>query len=301
VKIFEFSSGEVLKVELVSLKGHFLFQKNPDGKWMVQNIPRDTASAPLSVLADLREVETIIQKISDLRPSRVVDEKGDDLKSFGFAGPERSAAVTLKNNSVLKLRIGDDGALSRTLYVKREDAGKVYLAGSEIRSIIEKDFWELRNKHLMSFDQGLIDQIEVTAPGKSWSLARKGEEWTLGDRPKDKIDEAKVSSFLFQAGTLEGEKILDEEAKNLKEYGLDKPVVSLSFHSKEKTYTLLIGKTKRPEPDHEELAALGNPSGPVYQIKKEFLDKIPAKEDILKKEEPAKPEKLPLPSQKNKK
>lgn len=290
-KLFDFSADQVSQVELISLKGRFLFQKNPEGKWMVQNIPQDTASAPLNVLADSREIESIIQKINDLGTTRLIDEKGDDLKSFGFPTPEKSAGVTLKDKSTLKLLIGDEGALSQTLYVKRGDSGKVYLAGADIKSIIEKDFWGLRNKRLIFYDQGLIDQIEVKTLEKSWSLTKKGEEWTFGDRPNDKIDEVRVSSFLFMAGMLEGEKILDEEARRLKDYGLDAPIVSLKFHEKGKTYTILVGnKTGKIKGPADGLSALGNPSGSVFQINKNFLNKIPSKDDLIKKEP------SPLPS-----
>ena len=77
----------------------------------------------------------MIQKIHELRTTRLVDEKGNDVKSFGFVTPEKSTGVTLKNNSTLKLLIGDDGVLSQTLYVKRGDNPKIYLAGADIKTI----------------------------------------------------------------------------------------------------------------------------------------------------------------------
>lgn len=283
-KLFDFLADQVLQVETFSPKSHFLFQKNPEEKWMVKNIPLQNAvgSPSHNVSADPQVVDEIIQKVHELRTSRLVDEKGDDLKYFGFVTPEKSMVVTLKNNSTLKLLIGDEGALSQTLYVKRGDSGKVYLAGADIKSVIEKDFWELSNKHLVSFDQGAIDQIEVKSPKSSWALVKKGIGWRLTDRPNQTVDEAKISSFLFQVGSLEGEKVLSEEAKNLKEYGLDPPLASLKFQAKEKAYLLLIGeKNRNQEKQDEWLTALGDSSGPIFQIKKEFLDKIPAKEGLI--------------------
>ncbi|MFI5303592.1 MAG: DUF4340 domain-containing protein [Nitrospiria bacterium] len=283
-KLFDFSPDQVRQAEIYSTKGHFMIEMNPEEKWIVKNIS-DAGSSSVNVLADSRVVERLIQQFGQLKPIRVVEENGENLKGFGFIVPEKSVALSLKNGIILKLLIGDDAPISQTLYVKRADNAKVYLTDNTIKSIVENDLWTLRNKHLLSYDQVLIDRVEVQLPGESWELTRKGDEWILNDRPSEKINEEKLSSFLFSAGTLEGERILSEEGKNLKEYGLDTPYATLRFHIKEKTFTLLIGKMN----NEEDLAALGNPPGPVFQIKKEFLKQIPLKEDLIKKPPPPLP------------
>lgn len=283
-KLFDFSSDQVQQAELLSAKGHFLIQKNPEGKWMVRNIlPQESGS--LNVLADSNVVEQMVQEMQGLKVGRVVDEKGEDLKSFGFNAPEKSLTLKLKNSSSLKLLVGDDAPLPQSLYLKRGDSPKVYLTGYGIKIIFENDFWSLRNKHLLSYDQILIDRVEVKTPDQSWELTKKGEEWIFNDRPNDKVNEEKLSSFLFSAGILEGDKVLSEEGKNLKEFGLDPPYVALKFHIKDQVHTLLIGKMKK----EETVTALGNPAGPVFEIKKEFLNRIPARDELVKKEPPPPP------------
>jgi hypothetical protein len=278
-KLFDFSTDLVQQAELISTKGHFLIQKNSEGKWMVKNIlPRESDS--LNVLADSNVVERIIQEIQELKSGRVVDEKGEDLKSFGFNAQEKSVTLKLKNSSSLQLLIGDEAPLSETVYVKMGDSPKVYLTGSGIKTVVENDFWKLRNKHLLSYDQILIDRVEVKTPNQSWDLNKKGDEWFFNDRPADKVNEEKLSSFLFSAGTLDGESVLSEEGKNLKEFGLDPPYATLRFHIKDKVHALLIGKMKK----EDMVTAIGNPAGPIFAIKKEFLNRISAREELIKKE-----------------
>lgn len=280
-KLFDFSIDQVQETELTSPKGHFLIQKNPEGKWIIKNFPAQE-SAPNAVLADSNVVEKIIQEVQGIKTGRVVDEKGADLKSFGFITPEKSITLKLKNSTPLKLIVGDDAPLPQSLYAKRGDSPKVYLTGYGIKIIFENDFWSLRNKHLLSYDQVLIDGVEVNMPDQSWKLTRKGDDWSFNDRPNDKVSEEKLSSFLFSAGTLEGEKVLSEEGNNLKEFGLDPPFVTLRFNIKDKVHTLLIGKMKK----EDIVTAMGNPAGPVFSIKKEFLNRIPNREALIKKEPP---------------
>jgi hypothetical protein len=281
-KLFDFAPDQVQQAEIVSSTGHFLISKNADGKWMVKNLQGEPS---VNVLADRNVVDKIVQEMHEVKPTRVVDEKGDDLAGFGFKSPEKSVALTLKDGMKLKLLIGDEAPLAQSLYLKRGDNAKVYLSDSGIRLLVNYEFWNLRNKHLLSYDQMSIDHVEVKMPDRGWELIKKGDEWTFQDKPGEKVNEEKLSAFLFQAGTLDGEKVLSETGTDLKTYGLDPPAATLIFHIKDQVHTLLVGKANKDQ----KVAALGNTAGPIFEIKEDFLNRIPTREELVKKEPPPAP------------
>jgi hypothetical protein len=167
-KLFNFISSDVDQVEILSSNGHLFIQKNSEGGWTVKNlVPEPKASLP--VLADSKEVDTIIGTVHDLKSGRVVDEKGEDLKTFGFGVPEKSVTMTLKDHSSLKLVLGADGALSESVYVKRGDRGTVYLTDAWVKQVFEKDFFALKSKEPKN------DNIKKeTGPEKSSSSSMQG-------------------------------------------------------------------------------------------------------------------------------
>ncbi|MBI1824597.1 MAG: DUF4340 domain-containing protein [Nitrospirae bacterium] len=281
-KLFDFSIDQVRQVELDTSGGHFLMTKNAEEQWMVKNLQGEPTG---NVVADSNVVERIIREIHELKPTRIVDEKGEDLKGFGFNMPEKSVTLTMKEGPILKLLIGDEAPLPQTLYLKRGDNGKIYLSNAGIRVIVNYEFWNLRNKHLLSYDQVLIDHVEVKLQDHSWEVAKKGDDWIFPGQPGEKVNEEKLSSFLFSTGTLDGERVLNETGTNLKEFGLAPAYATLIFHIKDKIYTLLVGKSK----NEEKITAMGNSEGPIFEIKKDFLNKIPNRNELIKKEPPPSP------------
>ncbi len=150
-KLFNFLSSDVDQVDIVSSNGHMFIQKHSEGFWTVKNIvPQES----VAVLADSKEVDTIIGTVHDLKSGRIVDEKGVDLNSFGFGVPEKSLTLTFRDHSSLKLVLGADGAISQTIYVKRGDRGTVYLTDAWVKQVFEKDFASLMKKEPIKKEPG---------------------------------------------------------------------------------------------------------------------------------------------------
>lgn len=288
--LFNFPEVAVEGVELFSSKGHFVILKLPNGKWTISN-PVEGREGPAALFADTGEVEAIIRQVHDLRYSRSLDEIAPDLKSYGLAEPRGKVVLKIKGKGEETLLLGEDAPGGQTFFIKKGADPKVYTAQSSLRGSFEKELFTFRNRHLLrDLNEASVNEVMVKTKESDWHLTRNGENWVLTGSPEAKIEGPKVSGFLMQLEELEGEKVLSETAKDIARFGLSRPIATIQIKDKEnKSRSLLIGQYREGNSIDLLYAAMGEPAGPIFQIRNDFISSIPKKESLIKKPEPPKP------------
>jgi hypothetical protein len=87
-----------------------------------------------------------------------------------------------------------------------------------------------------------IDQITVkSASGDRTTVQKQGSGWQLAQPVAMAADEAEVSGLASNLSSLEVQRVIDEQASDFKQYGLDPAHVEVAFKAGGKDHTLLLG------------------------------------------------------------
>jgi hypothetical protein len=201
---------------------------------------------PVQAPADETTVKSVIATLADAEVQKTLDEAPADLASFGLDKPEPRAVLTLKDGAQsAPVAVGKNTAIGGKTYVRKGDDPKVYLTTSTIRTGLNKQAKDLRDKQLLAFQDDEVSRVEITrAGGTPTTLTRKDKDaWTVdpGGQPADSTE---VRSYLASLRAARAVDFPDDTPTDLAQYGLDHPRLSVMVAtSKEgsEPKTLLLG------------------------------------------------------------
>jgi hypothetical protein len=173
-KILELKEENIGQLEIKTRDaGSTVLKKNSSGKWDI------TAPAPMA--ADSGTVSSIFSTVSSLSADRVVDENPADLASYGLDPPVATVTFTGTDGKTTTLRIGEATATGSDVYVMKEGDKRLFTAYSSVKDSLAKNSKDLRDKHLMLFDQEKMSRVELAAAGKTpIEFGRIGQnEWQI--------------------------------------------------------------------------------------------------------------------------
>lgn len=87
-----------------------------------------------------------------------------------------------------------------------------------------------------------IEQVTVTSTkGEKTTVQKQGSAWQVTAPAAVPADEAELSGMTSNLASLEVQRVVDEQASDFKQYGLEPAKVSVAFRSAGKEQTLLLG------------------------------------------------------------
>jgi hypothetical protein len=124
-----------------------------------------------------------------------------------------------------------------------------YLYFVESKRTPGSDTDEKREK-VFTVEADKIDEVSIkSASGERTALKKTGAEWQIVAPINAIPDSAEISSVTSSLATLEMQRVIDENASDLKEYGLVEPRIEVSFKADGKPQTLHIGEKTPPGSD----------------------------------------------------
>lgn len=242
-KLTDTVATQVTRLSIKTPGGEMELQKQGD-HWQIVK--------PLRARADDQKVNDLIAQITTSRIAQFVADDAGDLHPYGLAEPR--ATVTIFTNddksaagaSGQILQIGGSPEKEKDqVYVRFTPRKFVYTLPNKIESILNTKPNDLRDRHLVRFDQNQLDRITIDAPGKNKTvLARKDQNWTIVNRNNRPANPAEARRLL---DLLSGEQVTNfvaDVASELPRYGLDKPqlTVTLSAFASENTAETAAGE-----------------------------------------------------------
>src|SRR5437762_12722600 len=143
---------------------------------------------PLRARADDQKVNDLIAQITNSRIAQFVADDAGDLHRYGLAEPRGTVTIFTGDDksggSGQILQIGGVPEKEKDqVYVRFTPRKFVYTLPNKIESILSTKPNDLRDRHLVRFDQNQLDRITIDAPGKNKTvLARKDQNWTIVNR-----------------------------------------------------------------------------------------------------------------------
>lgn len=235
-------------------EGETLSFENSGGGWVYAG----DADFPL----DVSYINTMLGSLAELTSSKTI-EAPDDLAEYGLEEPECSISVTAEAETTID--IGDETSLDGLRYVSIGD-GNVYLVSSDLLTSFSCGLYDLVAKEaipdmsdLVSFSvetaSGTLDIVYLEDSGLAYTdryswFSLAGSEYTALDTD---LTESLVS---LVTGLAWGECVdYDAELKDLGDYGLDTPAVTVCVSYIETTEV----ETNETDEDGE----------PVYETREE--------------------------------
>lgn len=209
--------------------------------------------APQSVRADASEVESLLSALESLEVSEVVTETPRDLAAYGLAPPGATVTIVREGSpDALRLQVGNKTPEGGGVYAKLPTAARVFTIPSWSAASLEKKPFDLRDRSLLHVKRDEVKTLEVTGAAESYALARDaGGEWSFTRPLQTRAGRWSVDGLL---GTLEGlrmESVAAEDARDLKPYGLDRPVWRVALGLADGTSrTLEIGSSPADKQHH---------------------------------------------------
>ncbi|HEY2989738.1 MAG TPA: DUF4340 domain-containing protein [Candidatus Binatia bacterium] len=253
-KLLKFKDDEVAGIALVYPQREIQLQKDAQGKWKL--------TQPLAATADDSTVRTVIGALSAADIKRTLEKKpgAEDLKSFGLAPPAVKVSLTLKNGLTLPtLTVGAKTPVGDSTYVQRGGEPAVYLTGGALALVLEKQPNDLRDRAILAFPYDQVTRLQIKTPEQSLVLVKDAkEQWAMEAPVKKPAKAEAVAGYLAALAQLRAKTFVDDQPRELKKYGLERPGVEIALDGKD-------GK------DVKNLATLhiGNKSGETYYARSE--------------------------------
>ena len=167
-------SGE--DITRVEIKGpeQTLHLRKDEGGWLV---------GAQGHRADRNKVRTLLDKLRSVELSALVS-RSRNFKRYDLGGDQRIRVRAWQGEEPVRtLFVGKVAPNYSSTYVKLPGNPNVYLAQKNLRTALNKDAGDLRDKLVLSFDAGSIERIEAGGGNRTQVLERgasaaNGTSWT---------------------------------------------------------------------------------------------------------------------------
>jgi len=235
-KLTDTIATQVTRLSLKTAAGEMELQKQGD-HWQIVK--------PLRARADDQKVNDLIAQITTSRIAQFVADDAGDLHPYGLTEPRGTVTIfTPEDKSAGRTDSsrGEQGQILQIggvpekqkdqVYVRFAPRKFVYTLPNKIETILSTRPNDLRDRHLVRFDQNQLDRITIEAPGKTKTvLARKDQNWTIVNRSNRAANTAEARRLI---DLLSGEQVTNfvaDVASDLPKYGLDKPQLTVTLSS----------------------------------------------------------------------
>ncbi|MFB0565117.1 MAG: DUF4340 domain-containing protein, partial [Candidatus Aminicenantaceae bacterium] len=234
-KLVNLSSDDVQEITFKKQKETISFKKDEKGEWFI--------TEPLEAKADNYEVNRLAEDFSSLKIERVVEEEPEELSSYDI--PQREITLQYKSlDNPIRILIGMENPLDNTFFTKREDEQRIVLIPSHLKTILDKNVFDFRQKDIFKFETDEVKNIKLRAKDTRWEAAKKGDEWFFNAPVKALAEKDKITTILNSLSNLKAKDFLSEEKnkEEIKKYGFDKAeyeiILAMPVTNKEVTFSL---------------------------------------------------------------
>ncbi len=223
--LVDVAAADVEKVEIkaaATAAGPIAIARNDKGEWQI--------TAPLAAKADPSEAGSLVDAFAKLRIDRVVDNAPGDLKTYEI--PRSEVTLWVKGRTTpVRVLIGMENPLDKSLYAKREDDAKVVLLASSLTGTLNKTLFDLREKDVFKFDAAEVNSVRLKFRDSEWQAARTDGAWSLTSPVKALAARGPLDTLLDSLSGVKAKEFLAEDKKpeEVKKLGLDKPEIEVTL------------------------------------------------------------------------
>jgi hypothetical protein len=230
------SADDIEEIEIRTAEGeHVRARRNGDAWTLVD---------PEQADADVSELSSITSSLASLDIRRVVDEEATDFSQYGLEPGRIDVGFRTRGSEQLRrIVIGDRAPAGGDVYARLPGENRVFLVASYLESTFNKDAFALRDKRVLRFARDEADGLELTAGTTALHFAKDGSEWRLLKPLAARADYSTVEAAVQRLASAQMHSIVASEAGDLRKYGLDRPVATMTVTIEGTRTTLALGST----------------------------------------------------------
>lgn len=274
ISILSADSKKISQVSLSSKNGVINLEKKGDN-WQLKDSP--------SIKLVQSSVTTIVTDFTALTAEKVIDPNPTKLDNYGLATPSVTGTATLEDGSKKVIFLGDRAPSGADFYLMVKDDPKVYLVAGSIGNNLTTTAADLRDKTLTTVDTSNLNYFKVVNDkGRTVEVKTNTnqtddqKQLNLGTyiltQPYSRqfgIDGTKFTTFVQGLPAFEIADIVEDNAKDLSKYGLDKPKYDVTMTDTNKnTLHVQVGNNKDSDYTYFKLSD----SNTVYTMSSSNID-----------------------------
>ena len=246
----DYKPGQIDKIEMKRDGVNIVLESTDNQRWRMVE--------PLQLRADRAEVEEILAQFEFLRKVGTINESETanfNLKEYGLETPSLVIRLWLKKGSMVggtagnitkyTVNIGDRLAAGQdTAYITTGDDKDVFVVGVKFLEKVSKEINDLRNKWAFEYDKHSVERVRLEREESEPVVCSKAEQlWWITQPLSDRADTERIKDILDELKNLEiaKEDFVSDSKEDIINYGLDKPVFTISIGTTDNVQTLLLG------------------------------------------------------------
>jgi Domain of unknown function (DUF4340) len=241
-------------------------------------------TAPIRAAADSSAIERLKNRLADLKYTRIIAEKADDLARFGLDDPSFIITYNTGKESG-RLAFGSLTPLADGYYVSKDKDKRIYLVDNFDKEKLFTGLFELRDKRLFTLSPEKVNRFIIERGADKWTLIKKEGQWQFKDDKGFRVDTQKMDTLVRKFAWAEALSFEKERVNDLKPFGLDSSAVVVTLSDGKKGQSILLGnpvKLKRTE-----IYAKIKDQPQLITINKWLLNDLPQNRGEIKEEKAA--------------
>jgi hypothetical protein len=242
----------------------------PKRKWKIRY--------PIEAEADMNEVRLLLFRLEDLKAMGIVDP-GPDRDKLGKTLTTPKVKVTLhtaEGDQTVKLYQVEPGSGEAIAETTAE--APLYRVNPTAIKDLTKDLFNLQDKRLLGVDASDIAMLSVRTATERFVLINQNGEWTLEDRPNEKVNQQTADLFVSRVVNVPAEERVIKQSGPLAPYGLVEPAAEVIATGRDGK---LAGKLLLGSQSGGLVYAMGHRLSGIYQVRADLLKQIPSKKELL--------------------
>jgi hypothetical protein len=168
--LINLASADVRKASLVRGTETLTFERDEGGPWRL--------TSPIQAAADEVEVNGLVDAFTSLRIARGVEKEAKDPAAYEI--PKTTVSLWTKGQEApLRLLVGMENPLDKSLFAKRDDDPRIVLLSSTLKMTLDKKVFDFRQKDVFKFTAADVKGIRVRAKDVAWQAVREESGWFL--------------------------------------------------------------------------------------------------------------------------
>lgn len=267
--------GKLLNVEKEDITG-LAFE--PSGVKAVKQGEEWVINAPVQTDGDKSAIESITGMFGWAKMERSVSEDPAEYSTFGL-DPANGSLIVTHSNGVDTLYLGDKTPTGSFVFARKSGMADVFLTSTSLESNIDKTLFDLRNKEALQFEKNDVRTFELTNKKDTFVFEKQGTEWAFKSPFNGKADKSEVDKIVNRLDTEKAKEYVDEDPRDLGDYGLAKPafVASFTLGENKATKRLMVGKAK-----DDKFYAKDESRKPVFLVDSSFVSILNADLNTLR-------------------
>lgn len=233
----EIAADDIEEIEIRSADGETSRLQKSGTEWALVE--------PVRTEANQSEVLSIASSLSSVNVQRVVDENPSDLKQYGLEPARIEIAFRRAGETAFRrLLLGERTPTGGDLYARLAGEPRVFLVSSFLDSTFNKNAFALRDRRILRVERDKVDGLELTEGSRTLRFAKSGSEWRIVSPIAARADYGAVEGAVERLSSAQMQSIVTAEGGPARQYGLDRPVATMTILAGSSKATLTLGRTE---------------------------------------------------------